>query len=214
MKTALIAGATGLVGQALLQKILDSKYYSKLIVLVRNPLDIKHEKLVEYKIDFNTIAELTLDANIDDVFCCLGTTIKTAGSKAAFTKVDYSYVVQLAEWANVHHCQQFSVISSVGASTSTSNFYLKTKGDMEDAVGRLGLPGVHIYRPSLLIGQRNEFRLGEKIAAQLMRISKPLFKGKLRKYQAITAEALAQAMHHKAQLRVKGIYLYEGAEIV
>jgi len=213
MKTALIAGATGLVGQSLLQIILDSKYYSKVIALVRHPLLIEHEKLQEISINFSKIADFTIEDKVDDVFCCLGTTIKTAGSQDAFTKVDYTYVVQLAEWAKKNNCQQFSVVSSVGASSKTSNFYLQTKGKMEEAISKLELPAVHIFRPSLLLGNRKEFRFGEKVSEKLMPLFNPLLKGKLRKYKAIKAEDVALAMFNKSQLSVSDIYVYEGAEI-
>jgi len=213
MKTALIAGATGLIGQSLLHTLLDSKHYIKVIALVRRPLNIENAKLLESRIDYDNISELSINNKIDDVFCCLGTTIKTAGSQEAFTKVDYTYVVELAKWARKNNCQQFSAVSSVGATSKSSNFYLQTKGQMEDAITSLDLPAVHIFRPSLLLGKRNEFRLGEKVSEKLMLLFNPLMKGKLRKYKAIQAKDVAIAMYNKAQMGVNDIFIYEGAEI-
>ncbi len=213
MKTALIAGATGLIGQSLLKILLSGKHYSKVIALTRRPLHIEHKKLLVLNIDFNRIANFKVEDKVEDVFCCLGTTIKTAGSQEAFTKVDYTYVVQLAQWAKHNKCQQFSVISSVGASVQTTNFYLKTKGNMENAISELALPGIHIFRPSLLLGHRKEFRLGEKISEKLMLLFNPLLGGKLKKYRAIKADSVALAMYNKSQLNRNGTFIYEGDEI-
>ncbi len=213
MKTALIAGATGMVGQMLLNTILESEHYQNVIAIVRHPLKSNHPKLINQVIDFEQLPEFTTEQHVDDVFCCLGTTIKKAGSQEAFTKVDYTYVVNLATWTQNNHCQQFAVISSVGATSETSNFYLRTKGNMESSISHLTIPAIHIFRPSLLLGQRNEFRLGEKMADITMRFFNPLMKGRLRKYKAIEADKVAQAMHNKAQSGQNGLLIYEGADI-
>jgi len=213
MKTALIAGSTGLVGQSLLVTLLEARIYHKVITIVRHAQAIQHPKLQEHLIDFNSIDELAIDENVDDVFCCLGTTIKKAGNQAAFAEVDYTYVVELAQWAKRHHCRQYSVISSVGAHARSRNFYLRTKGQMEEAVCSLQLPTVHIIRPSFLIGQRTEARFGEKLFAKIMCALKPLLKGRFKKYRAIQAHKVAFAMYHKAQLGATDIFIYEGTEI-
>ncbi len=213
MKTALIAGSTGLIGQSLLRILLDSTEYEKVIALVRRPLSIEHPKLNEQVIDFDNLSDLKSSNSIDDVFCCIGTTIKTAGSQEAFSKVDLSYVIELAEWAKHYNCKLFSVVSSVGAKPNTSNFYLRTKGQMEDAILQLDIPGVHIFRPSLLLGKRNEFRLAEKIFEKLMFVLNPLMIGDLRKYRAIKASDVAQAMYNKAQTNVSGIRIFKGDTI-
>lgn len=174
---------------------------------------LQHSKLEEVTIDFELIEQLKIEEAIDDVYCCLGTTIKAAGSKEAFTKVDYTYVVQLAEWCKNNGGQQFSVVSSVGASINTSNFYLQTKGQMEDAISALQLPATHIFRPSLLLGKRKEFRFGEKASELIMPLFNPLLKGKLRKYKPIQANEVATSMFKKAQMGVGGNFVYEGAEI-
>ncbi len=213
MKTALIAGASGLVGQSLLQLLLQSDYYSKVIAVVRRPSLDKHPMLEETIINFEQINNFQTPLKVDDVFCCLGTTIKAAGSQEAFTKVDHTYVVELAQWTEKQKCRLFSVISSVGANTKTNNFYLRTKGQMEREVSSLNIPSIHIFRPSLLLGKRNEFRLGEKISMKLMPLFNPLMLGRLRKYRAISAKEVAQAMHDQAQNQQNGQMIYEGAEI-
>jgi uncharacterized protein YbjT (DUF2867 family) len=213
MKTALIAGASGLIGQSLLQQLLQSDQYNNVIALVRRPSLDKQPKLEEVVLDFEQINRFQTDLKVDDVFCCLGTTIKSAGSQEAFTKVDHTYVFELARWAQDHQCRLFSVISSVGAAPSTSNFYLRTKGQMETDVMALKIPSIHIFRPSLLLGQRKEFRLAEKLSEKLMRVINPLLCGSFRKYRAIRAEAVAQAMYNRAQSQSDGTSIYEGAEI-
>ncbi|MBS2212012.1 NAD-dependent epimerase/dehydratase family protein [Carboxylicivirga mesophila] len=213
MKTALIAGASGLVGQSLLLQLLHSDQYSKIIALVRRPSLGNHPKLKEEVINFEDLGSYESPHNVDDVFCCLGTTIKTAGSQEAFRKVDFTYVIELAKWAENKHCQQFAAISSVGASTNTSNFYLRTKGEMEAAISTLNIPAIHIFRPSLLLGQRDEFRFGEKVSEIMMRLFNPMMKGRLRKYKAIEASDVAMAMYNKTQHSIDGVIIYEGAEI-
>ncbi|WP_430813605.1 NAD-dependent epimerase/dehydratase family protein [Carboxylicivirga sp. RSCT41] len=213
MKTALIAGATGLIGSSLVQYLLESNEYQKVIALVRKPSITPHPKLDEQLIDFDDLHNLFLESKVHDVFCCLGTTIKKAGSQDAFSKVDYTYVLELARWADKHECQLLSVVSSVGAKVNTSNFYLRTKGQMEEAISSLTIPTVHLFRPSLLLGQRNEFRLAEKVSEKVMSVLNPLLNGRLRKYRAIQAHDVALAMHNQAQNNVIGIKVFEGAEI-
>ncbi|MCG8579625.1 MAG: oxidoreductase [Bacteroidales bacterium] len=213
MKTALIAGATGLIGRSLIQLLLESNEYQNVIALVRKPSLAPHPKLDEQIIDFNQLKEFSVEGNADDVYCCLGTTIKTAGSQEAFSKVDYSYVLELAKWAHKNMCRHFSVVSSVGAKVNTSNFYLRTKGQMEQAISGLTIPSVQIFRPSLLLGQRNEFRLAEKVSEKVMLLFNPLLKGRLRKYRAIQASDVAKAMYNQAQNNRIGIKVFEGAEI-
>lgn len=213
MKTALIAGATGLIGTSLLRYLLESNEYQKVITLARRHSVTAHPKLDEQLIDFSQLGDFSTNGKVDDIFCCLGTTIKKAGSKHAFTKVDYTYVQELGKWAEKNSCNHFSVVSSVGAKATSSNFYLRTKGQMEKAINRLSIPSIHIFRPSLLLGQRNEFRLSEKLSGKIMTIFNPLMKGQLRKYRAIQAHDIAQAMYNQAQKNIKGVIVFEGEKI-
>jgi uncharacterized protein YbjT (DUF2867 family) len=213
MKTALIAGATGLIGHSLIKYIQESDEYDKVIALVRKPSITPHPKVDEQLINFEQLANFITSNKVDDVFCCLGTTIKTAGSQEAFTKVDYTYVVELAKWAEKNDCKHFSVVSSVGAKADTSNFYLRTKGQMETAISDLNIPSIHIFRPSLLLGQRDEFRFGEKFSEVIMGLFKPLLIGGLRKYRAIQAHDVAKAMINQAQNNLIGVKLFEGTKI-
>ena len=213
MKTALIAGSSGLIGGSLIQYLLESDNYKKVISMVRRPSNLSHPKLDEQIIDFDQLNRFFTQVKVDDVFCCLGTTIKTAGSKEAFTRVDYTYVCDLASWAKDHQCKLFSVVSSVGAKAETSNFYLRTKGQMEACIAQSEIPSIHIFRPSLLLGQRNEFRFGEKLSEKIMKILNPIMIGSLRKYRAIQAKEVAKAMYNQAQTNIRSTIIFEGAEI-
>lgn len=213
MKTALIVGASGLIGQSLLRYLIDCKNYTKVIALVRRPLEQEHPKLEQQIIDFDKIDSYETSDKIDDVFCCLGTTIKTAGSKSEFTKVDYTYVTNLALWAKANKCRLFSVVSSVGANSKSSNFYLYTKGKMETEISSINLDSVHIFRPSLLLGNREEFRFGERISELLMKVLNPVLIGQLSKYKAIKAKEVAFVMCKKAQSDETGLQIFESNQI-
>ena len=190
-RTALIAGATGLVGAHLLELLLKSPHYSEVTVLVRRPLDKRHPKLNQMVTDFETLPQLGAP---HDVFCALGTTIKKAGSQAAFRKVDLEYPLSLARQSVEEGSRQFLLVSSVGADIRSSNFYLRTKAELEDALGALPFRSLHVYHPSFLMGQRAEERSGEKIGIVFAKALGPLLIGSLRKYRAIPADALARAM--------------------
>ncbi|WP_430810319.1 MULTISPECIES: NAD(P)H-binding protein [unclassified Carboxylicivirga] len=213
MKRALIAGASGLVGQALLTRLLNSSNYAGVHALVRRHLPISHPKLTQELIQFKHLDRYSGPETFEDVFCCLGTTIKKAGSKKAFTEVDQHHVVRLGRWAKKQQCQRFLVISSVGANAQAANFYLCTKGQMENELRALQLPTLHIFRPSLLLGDRREFRLAEKLSEKAMYLLKPFLQWPWRKYRAIKASDVAEAMYRQAQDGRKGVWIYEGAKL-
>jgi uncharacterized protein YbjT (DUF2867 family) len=212
-KTALIAGSTGLVGNELLNLILNDDYYSKVISVVRNSTGISNAKLKEIKIDFENIENYSSEILGNDIFCCLGTTIKKAGSKINFKKVDLDYPLQIAGAALVNGAQQFSVVSSIGADKNSKAFYTSVKGEMEEDLKNLNYFSLNIFRPSLLTGDREEFRLGEKIAQLFMKIFSFLFIGNLKKYKAIEAKTVAAAMLYAAKRNSEGINIFESYEI-
>jgi uncharacterized protein YbjT (DUF2867 family) len=211
-KTALIAGATGLVGSYLLRMLLQSDRYNKVIALVRHPIDIQDPKLEQKIIDFNKLA-VTPGLIADDVFCCLGTTMKKAGSKEKFYQVDFTYVTELAKITSRQFASQFLVISSMGADPNSSFYYNRVKGEMEEAVKKLPFTAVHIFRPSLLTGHRSETRLGEKVGSVLMGGLKFAMLGPLRKYRSIPAQVVAKAMLQMAIDNGGGIKIHQSDEI-
>ncbi len=196
MKTALLVGATGLTGNLLLQLLLNNDAYEKVVVYTRRPLGIQHAKLEEKLVDFDTL-DTSIAAN--DVYCCLGTTIKQAGSKAAFEKVDYEYPLNLAKLQQ-KASTKFLVISAMGASATSVIFYNRVKGKLENALQQLQYTSLYIFRPSFITGNRKEKRTGEYIGLVFMSVINPLLFGPLKKYRSVSALAIAKAMMHFASL--------------
>lgn len=195
MRRALLAGATGLIGGMLLEKLLASPEYARVIVLARRPLPRAHDKLQVEIVDFGRLPALPA---VDDVFCCLGTTIRKAGSQEAFRRVDHDYVLALAQRARAAGSARFLMVSALGADASSRVFYNRVKGETERDIAVTGLDA-WFFRPSLLDGPREENRPGERLALVVMRVIGPLMVGPLARYRAIPASTVAQAM-----LRVAG----------
>ncbi|MBB5017139.1 uncharacterized protein YbjT (DUF2867 family) [Chitinivorax tropicus] len=191
IKSLLIAGASGLTGRALLDMALNDATLERVCVLVRQPLGIQHPKLTELVIDFNELEHYRSVLKADALLCCLGTTIKQAGSEARFKTVDYFYPLQLAMMAKMNGIRRFGVISSLGADAHSRHFYLRTKGQLEKALTALAFDRLVIARPSLLIGQRAEVRLGERLGLIVGRLAGGLLRGKWARYRPISAQAVA-----------------------
>lgn len=208
-KTALVLGATGLIGNYLLFKLLQSDRYARVVSLVRRPLHYDHPKLEERVVDFENLQPD--DVRADDVFCCLGTTIGKAGSQEAFRKVDFQYPVDVARLAFQHGAKQYLLVSSVGADAKSRVFYSRTKGETEEALRALGYESLHVFRPSMLLGKRKEFRLGEEVGRVLGILLTPVFWliPPLRRYQAVQASKVATAMLEIAKQDVTGVHVYE-----
>jgi uncharacterized protein YbjT (DUF2867 family) len=194
MRTALIAGASGLVGGFLLRQLLDAPEYDRVVALDRRPLELAHPRLVQVTADFAALDKFAADLRGDDAFCCLGTTIRKAGSRAAFRAVDHAAVLAFAWAARRGGAARFFVVSSLGANARSRVFYNQVKGETEEALEVLGFRTLAIFRPSLLLGPRVESRPGERVAAAVMWLAEPLLLGPLRQYRAIRAEVVARAM--------------------
>jgi len=192
-RSALVVGATGLVGSALLNVLLDSPRYERVNVWARRPLTVSHPKLAATVVDFDRLAELHVDA--EDVYCTLGTTIRTAGSKGVFRRVDFDYPLALARTAARDGAKRVLVVSSLGADSRSGMFYSRVKGEMEESVSEAGVRKALFFRPSLLDGQRSEFRLGERVALLIGLVLGPL----LGRYRPIHAELVARAMLRAAE---------------
>lgn len=197
-KTAIISGASGLVGNNLLNLLLNSKKYEKVFCLVRKPLALNHKKLEQIIFDYNNSNEYLKLPKVDDVFCCLGTTIKKAGSQEAFKKVDFEYPLHLAKTTFNAGAKSFHVVTALGSNSKSNIFYNKVKGELEDALKNIKFEQLSIYRPSLLLGDRKENRLGEKLGAVFMKSFGFLMQGTLKKYKAIQAKDVAKAMLYVA----------------
>ena len=210
-KTALLAGATGLIGSQLLPLLLASERYDKVIVVGRKSVPTIHPKLVQVITELDKLEDARLKLIADDVYCCLGTTMAQAGSQAAFFKVDFSYVVQLAALAAGNFAAQFLVVSSMGADAESRVYYSRVKGEMEAAVRQAPFRAVHIFRPSLLLGERAAPRLGERLGAVVLGALRPLLRGPLRKYRPVAGAAVAAAMLRAAREDGSGVQVHEAA---
>jgi len=210
--TATLIGATGLIGSYLRNELLKDPFYDTVKILIRKPLDISHPKLEKKIVDFNDSDSLLVAIdNSDVVFCAVGTTQrKVRGDKEAYRKVDYDIHVKAARFSKMTGSETFVLVSSVGANSKSNNFYLKLKGEVEDAVKAIGLRSVHIMRPSMLLGDRKEFRLGEKIGKLLMTALSFLLPPK---YKPVHGMKVATAMLNAAKENKEGFFVYEYREI-
>ncbi len=193
-KTALVAGFTGLVGRHLLDGLIQSDHYAEIKAVGRHAPAASDDRLRYLRSDLNDPKRLGATLAADDAFCCLGTTLKSAGSRAAFERVDFHMVVEFARAAHANGARRFFLVSSLSAAPKSRVFYSRVKGRAEEAVTAIGFDALHILRPSLLLGERKESRIVEKIAQKLSPIFNPLLIGPLRSYRAIGAQNVAQAM--------------------
>lgn len=198
-RTAVVAGATGLIGRELIIRLLREPRYARIVALTRRPLAVAHSRLSVVDAAYERLpAVLDVvtgeDASVD-VFCCLGTTIRTAGSEEAFRRVDHDYVVALGRWARTVRAHRMVVVSALGADAGSRVFYNRVKGETERDLAALGLASLVIVRPSLLAGDREEFRAGERLALMATRPLRALLPARIR---PIAAADVAQSMVNAA----------------
>lgn len=212
-RAALVLGATGLVGGQVLDLLLASPRYGRVSVVGRRALDRQHPRLVQHVTDMDRMAEHPDWFAVDDVFCCLGTTIAAAGSQEAFRRVDHDYVVQAAELAARGGAARYLLVSSSGASAGSRIFYSRTKGEAEDGVRATTIPGVTLLRPSLLLGDREENRPGEALAQKVAPVLNRVLVGPLRRYRGVDARVVARAMVRLAGDEPRGVRVVESEQI-
>mgnify|MGYP000609612972 CR=1 FL=1 len=213
-KVALLAGASGLVGQQLLALLLNDSDYSKVIVLVRQPLAMSHPKFVQHVIDFSTasVEQNNLkDLSIDHAFCTLGTTIKRAGSKAAFREVDQKYAAKVALIAKHSGAQLFGIVTAMAANSDSMFFYNQVKGDIEAELQQMNFQHFAVFRPSMLAGDRNEKRFGERLGSVLMSIFGFLIP---QNYKIIHVKKVAKAMLNYAKNPLVGFSIISSGEML
>ncbi len=210
--TATMIGATGLIGGFLLEELLKDDYYDAVRILIRRPFELTHPKLEKKLVDFNDTESFRLAlVGSDVVFCTIGTTLKNVkGDKAAYRKIDYDITVNAARFCKLNGCEKFLFVSAVGANSKSNNFYLKLKGEVEDAVKAVGLKWIHIIRPSLLLGDRKESRLGEKIAQWIMQVFSFLIPSR---YKPIHGRDVAKAIANAAKNKEIGLSIHEYREM-
>jgi uncharacterized protein YbjT (DUF2867 family) len=209
MKVALIAGCTGLIGNQLLSLLLESPRYDRVIAVARKHL-LQHPRLSVVHSDYTQLAEHKTELVADDVYCCLGTTIAKAGSKEKFYEVDHDYPLRLATIAHNNGARQFLLVSSLGAHADSPINYNRVKGKVEAAVSAVGFETIHIFRPSLLLGERVEQRPTEDAARLFYRIFGFLIP---KKFKAIDSNKVASAMLHFASQEKSGNFIHESGEL-
>ncbi len=212
-RTAIIAGATGLVGSHLVTQLIKDDCYDNIYIVGRRGAKRESSKVTFYKSDFVSFPTITAKNQID-FFCALGTTIKKAKTQENFRQIDYQAVVNLAKWASELNAKNFIVISSVGANQKSKNFYLRTKGEMENAINRCAIDNITIIRPSLIVGKRDEFRLAEKLGEYFLMLFNFFLVGSLMKYKSIKAEKIASKMIYATKSNDKNsITIVEGKSL-
>ncbi|HWC74796.1 MAG TPA: NAD-dependent epimerase/dehydratase family protein [Gemmatimonadales bacterium] len=208
-RTALIAGATGLVGNCVLELLLADVTWDHVVTVGRRTAPQRHQKLEQRILDLAALDAVGDLPHADDVFCCLGTTIKQAGSQAAFRRVDYEFVLALARAGLRIGATQFLLVSATGADPGSRVFYSRVKGEMEAEVRKLPYRAVQIFRPGLLLGKRTEFRLGERLAMIAAPLVQLLLVSRLRRFRSIEASAVARAMVRIAREAPRGPNVFE-----
>jgi uncharacterized protein YbjT (DUF2867 family) len=212
-RTALVLGATGLVGGLCVELLLEDPAWSRVAVVARRPSGRRHLRLAEVVADFERLDEHADAFAVDAVFCCLGTTIRKAGSREAFLRVDHDYPVAAARLASGRGARRFLLVTALGANAGSRVFYNRVKGEVERDVAALPFEGVALLRPSLILGPRAERRTAEALAQRLAPLAAPLLAGPLRKYRAVDAAAVARAMVRLARDGFRGTRVVESDEI-
>lgn len=210
--TASVVGATGLIGGYLLEELLNDSYFDTVRILIRRPIDTTHTKLEKKIVDFNdSDSVLVALSNSNVVFCAIGSTMKKVkGDKDAYRKIDFDIPVKVARLCKMTGCEKFILVSSAGANAKSSNFYRRLKGETDEAVKDAGPKTVHIMRPSLLLGERKEFRFGENIGKAVMTSLSFLIPAK---YKATQAKDVAKVMVALAKKKGEGFFIHDNEEI-
>jgi uncharacterized protein YbjT (DUF2867 family) len=210
---ALLLGASGLTGSVVLPLLLQHPAFAQVTVAGRRPLSLQHPKLRQVALDFDNPEAQAAQLAANVVFCCLGTTIAKAGSQAAFRRVDYDYPLRLAQLAHAQGATQWLLVSALGADARSGVFYSRVKGELERDLATVGFASLVILRPSLLLGPRPERRPGEWLAQRISPWLNPLLRGPWRKYRAIAAQTVAQAMVNLALAQLPGVVVKNSDEL-
>ncbi len=210
-QTAVVIGATGMIGNLVTQQLLNDDAFNKVRILVRKPVLLQHPKLETVLVNFADMNDYKNKlGNGDYIFSCIGTTQKNVkGDNQLYRTIDYDIPFHAATLGKEAGFQSFSMVSSVGANKASPNFYLRLKGELEEAVAAVGFNGLHIFRPSMLLGNRNEYRFGENVLQGTLKTFSSLLFGSFNKYKAIEGSTVATAMVNAAKQNAEGKFFYE-----
>ncbi|WP_142527605.1 NAD(P)H-binding protein [Pedobacter westerhofensis] len=212
-KKAIVAGASGAIGNSLLFHLLGNKNYAHVLILVRSELRIQHPKLQQLVVDYDRISDYAAQLNADVVFCCLGTTKSKTPDQRQYKKIDYQYPLDIARITSRNGSKGFHLISSIGADKNSKMFYTRTKGEVENDLQQVPFDDIHIYRPSLLDAPRKDKRFMESSMNIIMNVINPVLIGGLKKYRSIRVEDIAKTMIRLSLEDKKGIFVHESDEI-
>lgn len=210
---AVIVGASGLIGSSLLNILLNEAAYTEITILVRKKTGVVNKKLKEIVVDFDQLDNYGAEINGHALFCCLGTTKAKTPNEQDYRKIDHDYPVKLAQLAYQNGVKQYHIVSALGANANSSFFYPRLKGETEQDIKKIGLKILHIYQPSMLIGDRKESGILGKIATGVFSIIDPLLIGGLKKYRSIPAKTVAMAMYKKSINNEVGIFIHPSDQI-
>ena len=213
-RTALLAGATGLVGGHCLNRLLAEERYDRVVAVTRRDLGRQHDKLEALTVDFDRLRDHRDDLVADDVYLCLGSTIKKAGSSRRFREIDYGYNLAVAQAAQLGGARQVLLVSAVGASPRARTFYMRVKGELEAAISMLPYGSHHVFRPSVLVGERSESRPLEAVGSVLTRFASFAMVGGLQRFRPVHAETVAKAMVAAACKGDPGQHVYRWPEML
>ena len=216
IKTATIIGSSGMTGSYLFNLLVPDKSFETIRIIVRHNATKAAANMEVKLIGFDNEAAFKKAVEGSDVvFCCIGTTQKNVkGDKALYRKIDFDIPVNAARYCKETGCEKFVIVSAVGANNKSSNFYLRLKGEVEEAIKATGIKVIHIMQPSMLLGYRNEKRMGESIAKIAMKLFSFLLAGKAQKYKAIHGKILAQAMVNVAKNNEEGCFIHQYKEMI
>jgi uncharacterized protein YbjT (DUF2867 family) len=212
MHSILVLGASGLIGSHLTQLLLEDNSVDKVYLLLRRSMNFQHSKLEERVIDFSNVEVYRNNfPEVDTIFCCIGTTQKLVkGDIDLYRRIDFDIPVNAARFGLEKGTKKYIIVTAIGANSKSNNFYVKLKGQVEDAIAALPFESVHIMRPSLLLGKRKEFRLAERIFQAIMKPLNFLVPGK---YKAIEGSQVAVAMLKADKSTETGIHIYTYKEM-
>lgn len=212
-RVALLAGASGLVGGYVLDSLLDASDFARVFAISRRPLGREHPRLANRIVQFEKLETQLKGGQCHVAVCCLGTTMKQAGSEKAFRQVDYDFVLSFARAAKAAQAQRFVIVTSAGADPRAKNFYLRVKGEVELALEGMGFPSLDILQPGPLLGWRRDIRPMELLATALMPLANPFFTGSRMAWRGISARTVADAALGATRSGRRGVYRYTWASL-